>query len=70
MLVGNKARRLLFSLDRQNFYMSEDSLTVKYTEYGLINYRILIQDELKNSKAYILFESHIGLQSLNNIDIR
>ncbi len=30
-----KAERLLFFLVGHNFYMSEDSLTVKYTESGL-----------------------------------
>ncbi len=30
-----KAERLLFFLVRHNFYMSEDSLTVKYSESGL-----------------------------------
>ena len=30
-----KAERLLFFLVGHNFYMSEDSLTVKYSESGL-----------------------------------
>ena len=52
-----KAERLLFFLVGHNFYMSEDSLTVKYTESGLNANCILL-------KRWLSYELHQTLHVL------
>ena len=58
-----KAERLLFFLVGHNFYMSEDSLTVKYTESGLSYAVDNKKGKIKNALSQIKTRVHFLIGS-------